>query len=95
MGELAEAKGGAIYCPFANGACRLAQCPWLHENTVQACMNVGTVEKVLLLLTEQDFIVEGLSIRCGICGTLDGHGNVPGTGETCPKRFGTIRINHL
>ncbi|KKT71365.1 MAG: hypothetical protein UW66_C0035G0007 [Candidatus Moranbacteria bacterium GW2011_GWF1_44_4] len=96
QGNLAEnGDVGAIYCPFANGACRLVRCPWIHESTVQACNNIGAFEEISRLLMQDGFIVEGLSIRCGTCGTLNGHGNVPETGEICPKRFCSLRINIL
>ena len=95
-GNLAEnGDVGTICCPFANGACRLVRCPWIHESTVQACNNIGAFEEISRLLMQDGFIVEGLSIRCGTCGTLNGHGNVPKTGETCPKRFSMLQINRF
>ncbi|MDI6778323.1 MAG: hypothetical protein QMD77_03965 [Patescibacteria group bacterium] len=92
--SLAENGGHALCGGDVDAACELINCPHLYDHTIMTCQNSSDVQEKRQELKDDEFIIEGMSIRCGKCGTLNGHGNVPRTGEVCPKRL-SLRINHL
>lgn len=46
-------------------------------------------------LEDSGHIIGDRWVKCTKCETVNGHGNLPNSGETCPNRFRVPHINHL